>query len=79
MKYQGIKKGKIIELLEDIDIPDGETVTVMLQRENQKELNFGESILKFREKHHLEENGIDATDEFLKNVRDQSIGGEVNW
>ena len=75
MEYQGIKKGKVIELLEEMDIPDGEEVTIILQREkdNQKELNFGESILKFREKHNLEENGIDATDDFL--VRSRLGGG----
>jgi hypothetical protein len=77
MEYQGIKKGKVIELLEEMDIPDGEEVTIILQREkdNQKELNFGESILKFREKHNLEENGIDATDDFLEGVRSRLGGG----
>ena len=90
MKIQGIKKGKIIELLEEIDIPDGEKVTISIKTskelakgntkdDNGSQLNFGESILKFREKYNLEENGIDSAEEFLEGVRDQSTGREVSW
>lgn len=95
MDIQGIKKGKIIELLEEINIPDGKQVTVSIKQEGELvanlidsktnttqdkgNLNFGESVLKFREKYNLEEYGIESAEEFLKGVRDQSLGREVNW
>ncbi|MGK7946960.1 MAG: hypothetical protein AB4058_21075 [Microcystaceae cyanobacterium] len=31
---KGIKKGKTIELLEDIKIPDGQEILIELQKEN---------------------------------------------
>ena len=48
MVIQGIKRGRTIELLWDLDITDGEQVTVEVLPQ-QKPGNFWEAMLKWRE------------------------------
>jgi len=70
MFVKGIKRGRTIELLEDIHLPDNQEVLVEI-----KEINDFWSVLQdFRERVDLE--NID--DDTFENLRDKSPGREVN-
>jgi len=70
MFVKGIKRGRIIELLEDVHFPDNQEVLVEI-----KEINdFWSALQDFRERVDLE--NID--DDTFENVRDRSPGREVN-
>ncbi len=45
MRVKGIKRGKIIEIFEDIDIPDGEEITIAIETKG----SFWESWQRFRQ------------------------------
>jgi len=70
MFVKGIKRGRTIELLEDIHLPDNQEVLVEI-----KEINdFWSALQDFRERVDLE--NID--DDTFENLRDKSPGREVN-
>ncbi|MGL5132441.1 MAG: hypothetical protein ACRC78_07935 [Planktothrix sp.] len=72
MFVKGIKKGKIIELLEEVDFPDNQEVLVEIKKVN----NFWTAYQNFRAK--IEQEGMIFDDEDFANLRDKSPGREVN-
>lgn len=66
MFFKGIKKGKTIELLEELNFPDNQEVLVEVRETN----NFWSALQAFRNQTDLEE--ID--DDSFENLRDQSSG-----
>ncbi|HEY9297582.1 MAG TPA: hypothetical protein VIQ31_14680 [Phormidium sp.] len=70
MFVKGIKRGKIIELLEEVDFPDNQEVLVEIRGVN----DFWSALQDFRERVDLE--GID--DDTFENLRDKSPGREVD-
>ena len=69
MFIKGIKKGKNIELLEEVDLPDNQEVMV----EIKKVSNFWTALQDFRQRVDLE--SID--DDTFENLRDKSTGRDV--
>ncbi|NEQ36974.1 MAG: hypothetical protein F6K40_12110 [Okeania sp. SIO3I5] len=70
MRVQGIKRGKNIEIFEDIDIDDGEEITIAIERKG----SFWKSLERFRQE--LDREGIWIEPEVFEGVRDSSPGGE---
>ena len=70
MFIKGIKKGKVIELFEDIDFPDNQEVLLEIKEVN----DFWSALQNFRAGVDLE--SID--DDIFENLRDKSPGREVN-
>ena len=70
MFIKGIKRGKFIELLEEVDFPDNQEVLVEIREIN----DFWSALQDFRERVDLE--GID--DDTFENLRDKSPGREVD-
>ena len=70
MFVKGIKRGKIIELLEDVDFPDNQEVLVEIREVK----DFWSALQDFRERVDLD--SID--DDTFENLRDKSPGREVN-
>lgn len=64
MFVKGIKRGKIIELLEEVDFPDNQEVLV----EIREVLDFWSALQDFRQRVDLE--SID--DDSFENLRDKS-------
>lgn len=78
MQLKGIKRGNNIELLKELDIPDGQEVIIEVQEENpqlNKKSNFWEAMQKFRQEENIELEGIEP--EVFEGVRDKSPGREV--
>ncbi len=71
MHIKGIKRGRNIEIFEDIDIPDGQEI--MLAIETDK--GFWKSLARFRQE--LDSEGIWIEPEVFEGVRDSSPGREV--
>lgn len=69
MLIKGIKKGKTIELLEEIDFPDNQEVIVEIREVN----SFWSALQEFRNKTNLEE--ID--DDTFEDLRDKSLDRDV--
>ena len=69
---KGIKKGKTIELLEEIDIPDGEEILINIKKVN----DFWSSLEEFK-KSKLFKN-IDFAEEDFTDLRDRSTGRNIN-
>jgi hypothetical protein len=67
---KGIKKGKTIVLLEDLNLPDGQEVLVEVTEVN----DFWSSLQDFRKRVDLET--ID--DDTFKNLRDKSTGRDIS-
>ena len=65
---KGIKKGKTIELLEEIDIPDGQEILVDIQTVN----NFWNSLESFRNSQEFKD--IEFEEEIFTDLRDKSTG-----
>ncbi|ELS00217.1 hypothetical protein [Gloeocapsa sp. PCC 73106] len=91
MLIKGTKRGKNIELLEELDIPDEQSIIIEIQEQqlmnekekailnpNQIQFSFSELLHKFRQEEHLEAAGIESA-EILEDVRDSSPGREVVW
>jgi len=72
MLIRGIKKGKIIELLEEVDWPDNQEITLEIRGGD----NFWSVDQKFRHKMQQEEIVFEEND--FANWRDRSPGREVN-
>ena len=70
MLVKAIKKGRIIELLEDVDFPDNQEVLV----EVRKIKDFWSALQDFRERVDLES----INDDTFNNSRNKSPGREVN-
>ena len=69
---KGIKKGKTIELLNEIDVPDGEEVLIDIQTAN----NFWTSLEAFRNSQEF--NNIDFDIETFTDLRDKTNGRNVD-
>lgn len=70
MFVKGIKKGKIIELLEDVNLPDNQEVLVEIKEVK----DFWSALQDFRERVDLDS----LDDDTFENLRDKSIGREVD-
>lgn len=69
---KGIKKGKTIELLEEVNLPDGQEILINIQVVD----DFWSSLVKFREQMILEGIDFDEEDPFA-DVRDKSTGRDI--
>lgn len=69
MLIKGIKKGKTIELSEEIDFPDNQEVLIEIQVPK----NFWSALQDFRARADLET----LDDDTFENVRDKSSGRDV--
>jgi len=80
MQLKGIKRGNNIELLKELDIPDGQEVIIEVQEENlqlNKKSNFWENMQKFRQEENIEAEGIEP--EVFGGVRDKyPVGLELS-
>ena len=68
---KGIKKGKTIELLEEINIPDGVEILINIQTVN----NFWTSLEDFRNSQDFK--NADFEEEIFTNLRDKTTGRNV--
>ena len=69
MLIKGIKKGKTIELLEEVDFPDNEELLVEIREVN----NFWSALQDFRQRVDL----ASIDDDSFDNLRDKSTGRDV--
>lgn len=69
MLVKGIKKGKTIELLEEVDFPDNEEVLVEIRKIN----DFWSALEDFRQRVDL----ANLDDDTFDNLRDKSTGRDV--
>ena len=69
MLVKGIKKGKTIELLEEVDFPDNEELLVEIREVN----NFWSALQDFRQRVDL----ASIDDDSFDNLRDKSTGKDV--
>ncbi|MGB3533730.1 MAG: hypothetical protein WBA13_09450 [Microcoleaceae cyanobacterium] len=70
MLVKGIKKGKIIELLEEVDFPDNEEILIEIKRVS----DFWSALQNFRKRVDLD--SID--DDTFEGLRDKSPGRRVD-
>ncbi|MDY6901707.1 MAG: hypothetical protein SWZ49_27055 [Cyanobacteriota bacterium] len=80
MMIKGIKRGKTIEIFQEIDIPDGQEIIIYTTYEEStkiinNEAKLWENIEKFRQEEDLETAGIEP--EIFADVRDNSPEREV--
>ena len=68
---KGIKKGKTIQLLEEIDIPDGQEILVDIQTVN----NFWTSLESFRNSQEFKD--IVFEEEIFIDLRDKTTGRNI--
>ena len=71
MRIKGIKRGRNIEIFEDIDIPDDQEITLAIETKE----GFWKSLDRFRQE--LDSEGIWIEPEVFEGVRDSSPGREV--
>ena len=69
---KGIKKGKTIELLEEINVPDGQEILIDILSVN----NFWTSLEKFRNSQEF--NNLDLEEEIFTDLRDKTTGRNVD-
>jgi len=69
MLVKGIKKGKTIELLEEVDFPDNEELLVEIREIK----DFGSALQNFRQRVDL----ASIDDDSFDNLRDKSTGRDV--
>jgi hypothetical protein len=74
MLVKGIKHGRTIELLEDIDLPDNEEILVEIKKE-PKTGDFWSALQDFRKR--MEEEEVVFEDSDFENLRDKSVGRDV--
>lgn len=82
MQIKGIKRGKTIEIFQEIDIPDGQEIIIYTTYEDSaKRVNnqgkLWDNIEKFRQEEDLKKAAIEP--EIFADVRDNSPGREVIW
>ena len=68
---KGIKKGKTIELLEEIDIPDGQEILVDIQTVN----SFWNSLEDFRNSQEFKTEEFE--EDIFSDLRDKTTGRSV--
>jgi hypothetical protein len=68
---KGVKKGKTIELLEEINLPDGQEILVDIQVVN----NFWTSLEKFRNSQSFKD--VDFEEDIFTDLREQSTGRNI--
>ncbi|QJB26606.1 hypothetical protein [Limnospira fusiformis] len=71
MQIKGIKKGRTIEIFEDIDIPDGQEISLSIEAGG----GFWQRLQPFRQELESEEIWIEP--DVFEGVRDSSPGREV--
>ncbi|WP_293118713.1 hypothetical protein [Okeania sp. SIO1I7] len=71
MFVKGIKRGRNIEIFEDINIPDGQEILITIETRG----SFWKSLNSFRQE--LDTEGIWIEPEVFEGVRDSSSGREV--
>ncbi|WP_287276848.1 MULTISPECIES: hypothetical protein [unclassified Okeania] len=71
MFVKGIKRGRNIEIFEDINIPDGQEILITIETRG----SFWKSLNSFRQE--LDTEGIWLEPEVFEGVRDLSSGREV--
>ncbi|AFZ13931.1 hypothetical protein Cri9333_3092 [Crinalium epipsammum PCC 9333] len=77
MKIKAIKRGQTIELLEPINISDGEIIIdIDEQQSSDVKPNFWEALQEFRQQVNLEELEIEP-EEIFAGLRDKSPGRDV--
>lgn len=69
---KGIKKGKTIELLEEIDIPDGQEILIDIQAVG----SFWMSLEEFRSSPDFQE--VDFEESVFLDLRDKGTGRNVD-
>jgi hypothetical protein len=69
MFVKGIKKGKNIELLEEVNIPDNQEVMIEIKEAS----NFWTALQEFRKRVDLDS----LDDDTFENLRDKSTGRDV--
>ena len=87
MNLRAIKHGQTIQLLDPLDLPDGEiTITIQtIQPDISKSLKspdapetFWDAMQKWRREYDIENLDIDP-DEIWGDIRDKSPGREFSW
>jgi len=78
MQIKAIKRGQNLEILENLDIPDGQVVSIEIleYRTSQEKGKFGDSLEDFRSRYNIAELDLDI-DAIFTDVRNQSLGREV--
>ncbi len=71
MQIKGIKKGRNIEIFDDLDIPDGQEITLSIETGR----DFWQRLQSFRRE--LDSEGIWIETDIFEGVRDSSPGREV--
>lgn len=79
MQIIAIKRGHTLEISENLDIPDGQSVRIEIidAQINPKKGKFGDKLEQFRRQHDIAELDIDI-DAIFGDVRDKSPGREMN-
>jgi hypothetical protein len=82
MKIKGIKRGKTIEIFQEINIPDGQEIEMEIPYTEStiimsEESGLWQSLENFRQAEDLEKMGIES--DIFADVRDSSPGREVVW
>ena len=72
MLVKAIKKGRTIELLEEVDFPDGREVWLEIKEVK----SFWQVYQNYRDR--MEQEGIVFDDDVFADLRDRSIGREVD-
>lgn len=81
MNLRAIKYGQTIQLLDPLDLPDGEiTITVQSVEPEISDapITFWDAMQQWRQDYGVENLDIDP-DEIWGDVRDKSPGREFNW
>jgi hypothetical protein len=68
---KGVKKGKTIELLEEINLPDGQEILVDIQVVN----NFWTSLEKFRNSQSFKD--VNFEDDIFTDLRERTTGRNI--
>lgn len=79
MQITAIKRGQTLEILANLDIPDGQAIRIEIidDRINHEKGKFGDNLEEYRHQHNIAELDIDV-DAIFGDVRDKSPGREVN-
>lgn len=80
MQITAIKRGQTLEISENLEIPDGQSILIEIvdNNINKQKGYFGENLEEFRRQNNIAELDIDV-DAIFADVRDKTTGSEVNW
>ncbi|NET56874.1 MAG: hypothetical protein F6K47_12135 [Symploca sp. SIO2E6] len=78
MQIKAIKRGQTLETWGNLDIPDGQVVSIEIlePRISQEKGKFGDSLEDFRSKYNIAELDLDI-EAIFTDVRNKSLGREV--